>query len=52
LGLRGSVFTKLRELEAAVGGVKSSRRRKNEDRSKLFIEKFREASSQKSEKSR
>jgi hypothetical protein len=48
-GLRGSVFTRLEELEAAVEGVLRSRRRKNEDISKLHIEKFREASSQKSE---
>jgi cAMP phosphodiesterase len=41
LGLRVFVFTKLRELEAVVARVKSSQRRKNEDRSKLFIEKLR-----------
>jgi hypothetical protein len=52
LGLRGSVFTRLEELEAAAAGVSPSRRRKNMERSKLHIAKFREASSQKSEKSR
>jgi hypothetical protein len=50
-GLRGSVFTRLEELEAAAAGVSPSRRRKNVERSKLHIEKFRQASSQKSEKS-
>jgi hypothetical protein len=51
LGLRGSVFTRLEELEVAAARVLPSRRRKNVERSKLHIENFRETSSQKSEKS-
>jgi hypothetical protein len=52
LGLRGSVLTAFEELEAATAKLSSSRRRKNVERSKLHIKNFREASSQKSEKSR
>jgi hypothetical protein len=40
IGLRGSVFKILEELKAAAAGLSSSRRRKNVERSKLFIEKF------------
>jgi hypothetical protein len=49
MGLRGSVFRTLEELEFAAVGLPSSRRRKNEERSKLFIENLSETSSQKSE---
>jgi hypothetical protein len=52
IGLRGSVFRIFEELEAATAGLLSSRRRKNVERSKLFVEKFSETSSQKSEKFR
>jgi hypothetical protein len=52
MGLRGSVFRTLEELEFAVVGLLSSRRRKNEERSKQFIENLSEISSQKSEKYR
>jgi hypothetical protein len=51
MGLRGSVFRSLEELEFAAVGLSSSRRRKNEERSKQFIENLSETSSQKSEKS-
>jgi hypothetical protein len=51
MGLRGSVFRTLEELEFVVVGLSTSRRRKNEERSKQFIENLRETSSQKSEKS-
>jgi hypothetical protein len=51
MGLRGSVFRIFEELEFAVVGLLSSRRRKNEERSKQFIENLSETSSQKSEKS-
>jgi hypothetical protein len=52
LGLRGSVFTRLEELEVVAVRVSPSWRRKIVERSKLHIENFRETSSQKSEKSR
>jgi hypothetical protein len=51
IGLRGSVFQILEELEFAAVGFSSSQR-KNEERSKQLIENLRETSSQKSEKSR
>jgi hypothetical protein len=50
MGLTGSVFRTLEELQLAAVGLPSSRRRKNEERSKQFIENLRETSSQKSEK--
>jgi hypothetical protein len=46
MGLRGSVFRTLEELEFVVVGLSTSRRRKNEERSKQFIENLRETSSQ------
>jgi hypothetical protein len=52
MGLRGSVFRILEELEFVAVGLSSSRRRKNEERSKQSIENLSETSSQKSEKSR
>jgi hypothetical protein len=52
MGLRGSIFRTLEELEFVAVGISSSRRRKNEERSKQFIENLSETSSQKSEKSR
>jgi hypothetical protein len=52
MGLRGSVFRTLEELEFVAVGLSSSRRRKNEERSKQSIENLSEISSQKSEKSR
>jgi hypothetical protein len=52
MGLRGSVFITLEELEDAAADFSSSRRRKNIERSKLHIKNSREVSSQKSEKSR
>jgi hypothetical protein len=51
MGLRGSVFTTFEELEFVVGELSSSRRRKNEERSKQPVENLRETSSQKSKKS-
>jgi hypothetical protein len=45
MGLRDSVFITFEELEATTAGLTSSRRRKNVERSKLFIENFREVSS-------
>jgi hypothetical protein len=51
MGLRGSVFTTFEELEFAAMGLSSSRRRKNEERSKQLVENLSETSSQKSEKS-
>jgi hypothetical protein len=51
MGLRGSIFRTLEELEFAAMGLSSSRRRKNVERSKRFIENLSETSSQKSEKS-
>jgi hypothetical protein len=51
MGLRGSVFRILEELEFIVVGLSSSRRRKNEERSKQSIKNVSETSSQKSEKS-
>jgi hypothetical protein len=51
MGLRGSIFGTLKELEFVAAGLSSSRRRKNEKRSKQFIENLSETSSQKSEKS-
>jgi hypothetical protein len=50
-GLRGSVFRTLKELEFAAMGLSSSRRRKNEERLKQFVENLSEMSSQKSEES-
>jgi hypothetical protein len=50
-GLRDSVFRIFEELEFVAVGLISSRRRKNEERSKQFIENFSNTSSQKSEKS-
>jgi hypothetical protein len=47
MGLRGSVFRILVELEFVEVGLSSSRRRKNEERSKQFIENLSETSSQK-----
>jgi hypothetical protein len=52
MGLRGSVFKILEELEFVAVELSSSRRRKNEERSKQSIENLSETSSQKSEKSR
>jgi hypothetical protein len=52
MGLRGSVFRILEELEFVAMGLSSSRRRKNEERSKQSIENLSKTSSQKSEKSR
>jgi hypothetical protein len=52
IGLRGSVFRIFEELEFAAIGLLSSRRRKNEERSKQFIENLSDTSSQKSEKYR
>jgi hypothetical protein len=49
---KGSVFKTIEGLEAIAAGLSSSRRRKNVERLKLFIEKLSETSSQKSEKSR
>jgi hypothetical protein len=51
MGLRGSVFTSFEELKFVAVGLSSSRRRKNEERSKQSIENLGETSSQKSEKS-
>jgi hypothetical protein len=51
MGLRGSVFEILGELEFAAVEFSSLQRRKNEERSKQPIENLSEASSQKSEKS-
>jgi hypothetical protein len=51
MGLRGTVFGILRELEFTAVEFSSLRRRKNEERSKQLIENLSEASSQKSEKS-
>jgi hypothetical protein len=51
MGLRGSVFRILEELEFVALGLSSSRRRKNEERSKQSIENLSETSGQKSEKS-
>jgi hypothetical protein len=51
MGLRGSVFRTLEELELTTMGLSSSQRRKNEERSKQFIENLSKTSSQKSEKS-
>jgi hypothetical protein len=48
IGLKGSVFKTFEELEAIAAGLSSSRRRKNVERAKLFIEKLSETSSQKS----
>jgi hypothetical protein len=50
-GVRGSVFMTSEELEFVVVRFSSSRRRKNEERSKQPIENLSEISSQKSEKS-
>jgi hypothetical protein len=52
LGLRGSVFTRLEELEVVAARVSPSQRRKTMERSKLHIENFKETSSQKLKKSR
>jgi hypothetical protein len=46
IGLRGSVFKTFEEPEAVAAELSSSRRRKNIERSKLFIEKLSETSSQ------
>jgi hypothetical protein len=51
MGLRGSVFGILEELEFAAVEFLSLRRRKKEERSKQSIENLSETSSQKSEKS-
>jgi hypothetical protein len=51
MGLRGSVFGILEELEFEVVEFSSLRRRKKEERSKQSIETLRETSTQKSEKS-
>jgi hypothetical protein len=51
IGLRGSVFRIFEELEFAAVGLSCLRRRKNEERSKQFIENLSETSSQNSEKS-
>jgi hypothetical protein len=51
MGLKGSIFRTLEELEFVAVELSSSRRRKNEERSKQFIENLSETSSQKSEKS-
>jgi hypothetical protein len=51
MGVRGSVFRTLKELEFTALGLSSLRRRKNEERSKQFIENLSETSSQKSDKS-
>jgi hypothetical protein len=51
-GAKGSIFRTLEELEFVAVGLSSSRRRKNEERSKQFIENLSETLSQKSEKSR
>jgi hypothetical protein len=50
IGLRGSVFRIFEELEFAAVELSSSRRRKNGERLKQFIENLRETSIQKSEK--
>jgi hypothetical protein len=51
IGLRGSIFGILEELEFAVAEFSFLRRRKKEERSKQSIENLRETSNQKSEKS-
>jgi hypothetical protein len=51
MGLRGSVFGILEELEFVALGLPSSRRTKNEERSMQSITNLSETSSQKSEKS-
>jgi hypothetical protein len=49
IGPRGSIFKTFEELKAVAAGLSSSRRRKNVERLKLFIEKLSETSSQKLE---
>jgi formylmethanofuran dehydrogenase subunit B len=51
MGIRGSIFRTLKELEFVAMGLSSSRRRKNEERLKQFIENLSETSRQKLEKS-
>jgi hypothetical protein len=51
IGLRGSIFGILEELEVAAVEFSSLRRRKKEERSKQSIENLSETSSQKFEKS-
>jgi hypothetical protein len=52
MGLRGSIFRIVEELEFVAVGLSSLRRRKDEERSKQSIKYLSETSSQKSEKSR
>jgi hypothetical protein len=47
MGLRGSVFRILEELEFTAVGLSSLRKRKNEERSKQSIENLSETSNQK-----
>jgi hypothetical protein len=49
-GVTGSVFKTFEELEAVAARLSSSQIRKNVERSKLFIKKLSETSSQKSKK--
>jgi hypothetical protein len=51
MGLRGSVFKIVEELEFVAVELSSLRRRKKEERSKQSIENLSETSSRKSEKS-